>query len=258
MSSETSKPVVTWSQNHTDFTIVVKSSNGQQLMRVHKHVLSDNSTVFKTMLDQDMLETNSNQVEIKQFDVATVTSFLEYIYAYRVEDKKLISLVRAADGPDKYFFRRPGFQQDKFTVDLMSMAHYYGVQDLLTDCAEYLKDKISDDNVMKIWTEADKFELKSLCATALEHLTERPIYKPLKDVPGFKDAFGAQDTPLKELLSILTEKNSSLKDTITGLKDKNSRLKDKNSRLKDKVSELKDKVSELEESSGGGHWHDQD
>ena len=70
---------VTWDQNFTDFVIVTKS--GEKL-RVHQVFLAENSPVFKAMLTQDMLETQENQVEIKNFiwfyTLFTLSPFLFY------------------------------------------------------------------------------------------------------------------------------------------------------------------------------------
>ena len=99
------------------------------------------------------------------------------------------------------------------------MAHYYQVQILLTDCAEYLKAHINDSNVMDVWMEAEKCESKTLCAAALEHLVERPEGKILQEVPGFQDAFQANDKPLKDLVFKLMDKLSHMKEQTSRLKD---------------------------------------
>merc|ERR1712029_731341 len=129
----------------------------------------------------------------------------------RVKDETIIELIRASVGADKHVFKRPTFERNKFTVDLLGMAHYYEVKDLLIDCAEHLKENIADENVMKVWTEAEKFEITTLYSKALEHLAERPVGKPLKEVPGFEDAFKDLNKPIKDLLDVLSIKISSLK-----------------------------------------------
>ena len=119
--------------------------------------------------------------------------------------------IRAQVGADKHIFRRPSFQRHKFSVDLMGMAHHYEVKDLVIDCAEHLKDNICDENVMKVWTEAEKFKITALCSKAMEHLAERQVDKPLKEVPGFEDAF-KDLKPVKELLAVMSDKISTLKE----------------------------------------------
>merc|ERR1712029_189245 len=170
-------------------------------------------------LSQEMLEKQENQVKIKNFDDETITSFLQYIYAARIDDEETVKTIRAQVGTDKHIFRRPGFQRTKYNIDLMRMAHHYEVKDLVTDCAEHLKDSICDENVMKVWTEAEKFEITALCSKSMEHLADRPVGKPLKEVPGFEEAFKDLDKPVKELLAVMSDKISSLKDEYQHLED---------------------------------------
>jgi len=190
---------VTWNQKHSDFVIILKT---EEELRVHKFILAANSPVFDAMLEQDMKESHSSRVKIDQFGETTVISFLEYIYSqcgYQM-------------------FKSKDFNQNKFTVELMSMAHYYEVESLVTACAEYLKVHINDGNVMEIWMEAEKYSNKTLCAAALEHLVERPKGMLLRDVPGFQAAFQATDKPIKDLVSKLMDKVSILKEENAQLK----------------------------------------
>jgi len=213
--AETSKPKVTWNQKHTDFTIRDKSGNK---FEVHKHILAENSPVFEAMLDQEMMETKMNKVEIKQFDGETINSFLGYIYAHCVKDEDTIGLLRAAVGVNKYIYKRPSFPCNKLTADLLGMAHYYAVEDLIADCSEHLKENICDENVIEVWTEARKFGMKDLSSAAAKHLAERPRGKPLNSVPGYEIAFGALDKPLKEFLDVLSGTNTCLEDENSQLK----------------------------------------
>merc|ERR1719193_493414 len=115
---------VTWSQKLTDFVIVL--SSGKEL-QVHKHVLAENSPVFEAMLTGDMLETKLNRVKIQQFSEETIINFLQYIYSHIVFDEKIIAYLKAEFGPGKHISKRTGFEQSKYTPELMGMAHYYDV-----------------------------------------------------------------------------------------------------------------------------------
>jgi len=194
---EPAKPKATWSQRYTDFVVVLKS--GEEL-GVHKLILAENSPVFEAMLDQDMMESRKNLVRIDNFGEATVISFLEYIYS-----KPLL-----ASGDEE----TTGFDATKFNVDLLSMAHFYQVDSLVRECSEHLKGNICDDNVMDVWMEAERCGSKILRTAAIEHLIDRPEGLTLEEVPGFKGAFQAYDTPLKDLIDTLIEQNKSLKDEI--------------------------------------------
>merc|ERR1719309_842392 len=99
------------------------------------------------------------------------------------------------------------------------------------DCAQHLKETISDDNVMDIWMEAEKCKNEDLCARAIDHLVERPRGKTLQEVSGFNKAFQDHDKPLKDLLKKLTEKNSHCLEEIFKLKEEISVLK-KESKIK--------------------------
>lgn len=210
-SGAMSQPEITWSQKHTDFTIVLKS--GEELS-VHKHVLADNSLVFEAMLSQDMEEAKNNKCTIESFEDVTVVDFLQYLYSDCLKNKDIIDLIRAALGPDKHIFKRTDFEKDKFTSELFSMANYYQVEDQMLDCTKYLKEHITDDNVMGIWMEAEKSSNHVLCEAALDHLVERPKDKTLEDVPGFSEAFASHDKPLKDLLNRFSLKITTMEDAL--------------------------------------------
>merc|ERR1712111_26491 len=88
------------------------------------------------------------------------------------------------------------------------------------------KDNLSDENVISVLMEAEKFEMESLSSAALEHLAERPLGKSLNEVPGFKEAFQAQAKPVKDLLAIMSEKNASLKEEVSLLRQKIQHLEE--------------------------------
>ena len=89
MTSEaTPKVEVTWSQKLTDFTVLLKSG---EKVKVHKHILAENSEVFERMLtNKKYEETKNGQVSLEHFEQATVISFLEYMYAGAINDPKTI------------------------------------------------------------------------------------------------------------------------------------------------------------------------
>jgi len=205
---------VTWSQKLTDFTIVLKS--GKHL-KVHKHVLAENSEAFEAMLTQEFEEAKTNQMSMAHFEDTTVYSFIEYLYADRIKDPEILRQIRAGIGPDDYIYKRC-FQAQKLTVNLLKTAHMYGVEDLKTDCTEHLKKNISDDNVMEIWMAAETMENTNLSSTAMKHLVESPQGKSLCDVPGFSEAYQSHEKPLRDLLGTFSEERYRLKQEICKLK----------------------------------------
>merc|ERR1712029_587979 len=149
--------------------------------------------------------------------------------------------------PNKYIFKR-SFEEEKLTVELMSMAHMYRAKDLLMDCTQHLKASVCDDNVMEIWTAAERCENQELCEVAVDHLVKRPRGKTLQDVSGFNEAFKDHDKPMKALL--------------TKLSDKNSQLQEENSNLQEEILQLrklcqgpfKVTVHYREDADLGGPW----
>ena len=83
-------------------------------LRCHKSFLALNSPVFDRMLNSDFKETNTESAEIKGFDLETVNTFLEYVYA----DKKVKSVL----GHDTFLYQRD-IDEDKLTAQLLRMSH---------------------------------------------------------------------------------------------------------------------------------------
>merc|ERR1712029_406741 len=147
-----------------------------------------------------------------------------YIYSESINHPKTIEQLRAALGPDEYIYKR-GFDQEKFTMDLLRMADMYQVKDLKADCSEYLKRNITDENMIDVWLGAEALEDENLSSTAIEHLAERPRGTPYKDLPGFSEDFqSSAHKPLRKLVDILSDKNHRLKDEILNLKEKVTKL----------------------------------
>ena len=77
-SASVAKREVTWSQKLTDFTIILEEGGR---IRVHKHVLAENSEAFEAMLTQEYEETKNNEMVLEHFDRDTFFSFVDYLYA---------------------------------------------------------------------------------------------------------------------------------------------------------------------------------
>jgi len=200
---------VTWSQNLTDFRLLLKS--GREV-ECHKFILAENSPFFKAMFNQDCLESKTNQMKIDHFDDETVFSFLQYIYT-PVKDAETMELIRAYVGQSYYIYKR-SFETSKLTLDLLKMGHMYRVEDMQLDCTEYQKGNIRDENVMAVWMVAEGCDNKILCSTAINHLVERPDGKKLVDVPEFTKAFRSSEKPLTDLLAAMSMKNLHLRDEL--------------------------------------------
>jgi len=242
-SASIAKREVTWSQKLSDFSIILE--DGEKI-RVHKHVMAENSEVFETMLTQEFQETQNSEMVLEHFDRGTVVSFVEYLYAGVVNDHKTIEEIKVGVGPDKYIYKR-SFERRKFTIDLLRMADMFQVKDLKADCSQYLKKNITDENVIDIWLGAETLEDESLSSTAIEHLVERPRGTHFKDLPGFSEAFQSSNKPLKKLVDILSDKNHHLKEEILNLKEKVSSLESRIIKIvvKRRMSTDKDEWTEV-------------
>jgi len=160
----------TWTQDFTDFTIVLAS--GQEL-KCHKVTLAQNSSVFATMLKSELAEGKTNRMKLDHFDDATVFHFLEYIYASLQHIQVKVSVggcIHTGGSTTTEDFHQRIFQKEKFTIELFKMAHMYNVEDLQTDCAKYLKTTITGANIVEIWREASKCDNEVLCEAVVLHL----------------------------------------------------------------------------------------
>merc|ERR1712029_567853 len=96
---------------------------------------------------------------------------------------------------------------------------------------------------MEVWMEAERCENKILCETSIKHLVERPKEKPMRDVPGYVEAFKSGDKPLVDLMAALSDK-------ILGIQNKEEESQVKMESLKAELDrkniQLHNKNSELE------------
>jgi len=188
-------PRVTWSQKLADTTLILPSG---ETLECHKLVLATHSPIFEEIFSQDK---QKSTITVDQFEQATVVSFLEYLYAETFKNG-----------------HQP-MMKDKFNVQLLRMAHQYGVKKLQEDCTEYLGEKVCDENVMELWTNAEECGNESLHTTVIKHLVERATGRDLEEVPGFTEAFGNYKKPMRELLMAMSAKNTELREKVKERED---------------------------------------
>jgi hypothetical protein len=72
---------------------------GGQVLKAHKVILMNRSSVFKAMFSHDTLEAAKNRVIIKDFDFEIFQELLRYIYCEKVENLEAVALdlMAAAD-----------------------------------------------------------------------------------------------------------------------------------------------------------------
>ena len=107
----------------TDFKIKCQG----KIYECHRCVLGSQSNIFQAMiLNMDMKEGASGEVEIKDVAVETMDMFLYYLYNEEVEETKLVN------------------------TNLLFVAEKYDVLGLVKLCVKHLKASLSMDNVLDI------------------------------------------------------------------------------------------------------------
>jgi len=65
------------------------------------------------------------------------------------------------------------------------MAHLFHVVDLENDCMNHLKMGITDENVLAMWKNGEKYQSKILTVASFRYFVERLNKIPLNHIPGF-------------------------------------------------------------------------
>ncbi|XP_014235421.2 uncharacterized protein LOC106658114 [Trichogramma pretiosum] len=120
----------------------------EQEIPAHKIVLSAASPVFKAMFTHDMLENQSNTVEIADIPHTNLTEMLRYIYTGEIEIKEAGSI-----------------------IELLEVADKYQVDCLKTKCAKILGTDLSTENAIDILVAAHKYKVKNLEDEAIKFIT---------------------------------------------------------------------------------------
>ncbi|XP_071033388.1 uncharacterized protein [Parasteatoda tepidariorum] len=116
----------------------------------HKFLLSARSPVFRAMFHhQDMLENQSNVVEISDVDPKTLKSFLEFLYTGSVD-----------------------IIDDESTLELLIIADKYQVLSLIDTCYKFALSALSLENACKILYLSDLLNLKLLKDNAVDFVVK--------------------------------------------------------------------------------------
>ena len=135
-----------------------------ETVAVHKSILTMRSSVFYAMFNGYMTESNSNKVQIPDFDVITIRRMVEFLYKDTFTDidgtsyKDLLSLLKISDKYEIISLKEAssGYIKTKITVDnvaeLRIHALVYDSVDLLYDCLQFIESNSSqlfkDDNFL--------------------------------------------------------------------------------------------------------------
>ena len=116
--------------------------------------------IFHAMMMKNFVETNTNKMELTEFDQETVEGFLDYIYA----EHELVL--------DQDMYKRT-FDKKRLTAELLRFCHRYDVKNLLEKCMEHLKKNVDDVNAVEVWTVAEAIGHEELKKVALEYLGKK-------------------------------------------------------------------------------------
>jgi len=168
-SSKSAHIVETWNTKWADFSLITET--GEEL-KCHRVMLAKESKLFEAMLPSDCKETKTNKMNVRDFSLKTVFTFLEYIYAGLEWNS---------------FFYRKQFDKAKITIELMRFCHTYKVEGLLGECSNHLCHTIEKDNVVSLWIAAESCKAKSLKDEALDYMSN--LGQAIATLPGIEDAY---------------------------------------------------------------------
>lgn len=127
----------------------IRTACGAQI-RVHRLILSARSSVFQTMLRNDMVERNTGVIEIDDFDLHIVKNMVDYVYSGKIDahlsEDDLKALLRIGDK--------------------------YEIQSLVVLCRKKLVESISANNAVDLGVYASTFSDVELLQSCCEFLSE--------------------------------------------------------------------------------------
>jgi len=143
----------------SDVTLVV----GSKQFKAHKVILAVQSPVFKAMFESEMMESNSNRVEIDDINEKLMEETLTFIYTGKAPNV------------------------DQMASELLFPADKYQLDHLKLMCEEVLCRNVKVENVVDVLVLADKHnanQLKTVClkfiATHASETMQTPSWKSLK------------------------------------------------------------------------------
>eukprot|EP00927_Polykrikos_kofoidii_P026254 TRINITY_DN23409_c1_g1_i2.p1 TRINITY_DN23409_c1_g1~~TRINITY_DN23409_c1_g1_i2.p1 ORF type:complete len:341 (+),score=32.50 TRINITY_DN23409_c1_g1_i2:66-1088(+) len=116
------------SRTFADATIVCKS----QSIPVHRCVLAASSAFFERVFQAPMLEAAESRIVIDDVAAESVDAFLQYLYV-------------------------GSLRKDVNLLDVLALAHRYGVEKLAKECCIDIVESICQDNVVKVMADLRRF-----------------------------------------------------------------------------------------------------
>lgn len=155
---------------YTDVTLRV---NGQ-LFHAHKVILASRSQYFRALLFGGLRESRQAEVEIKDTNLTAFKILLKYIYT------GYVSL---------------GSEKEEIVLEILSLAHQYGFEDLESSICDYLKDALRIHNICIIYDMSSLYNLDTLKTFCEDFMDKNAL--PILNHESF---FSISPTALKSII----------------------------------------------------------
>jgi len=134
----------------SDFKIICEGEE----FPCHKNILMARSNVLRTMFNNDMQETNQNQMTIIDMEPAVVKCFLNFIYTGEVSSEDL----------------------KENAMKLLGVADQYELKGLTKLCENELMTTVDNDNVLAMIMKADQFNADILMKVCMKWIVANQKY----------------------------------------------------------------------------------
>jgi len=164
---------------------LVKSES--KVIKCHKFKLAWNSEVFFKMFQcNDYNENRKGEVLIEDFSDDTVEDFVKFLYQGKLED------------------------EERYTTELLTMAHKYQVEAMKDICSDYLVAHITNENVAQAWLISEACEIDKLVNAVHVFLAENWNLK--KECDGIADVVKYHPEYMLDLFTHVMNKVKTLED----------------------------------------------
>lgn len=159
---KTSNKTIFIEGKYSDFTIVCGNPDQETRTSIpcHKVFLANESPYFAGMFESGMQEADKAEVEIKEYDVEVVKSFLEFIYTKEIEPEMMKS------------------NMDSF----LKIADQFRVESLKAVIQAAMMKAITKDNVLELLLTGHHYNGKAIKAAAIGFLVKnKDCYSGMRD-----------------------------------------------------------------------------
>jgi len=163
----------------SDFRIICQG----EVIPCHRAILSSRSEIFGAMLEHNMKESETGEVEINDFNLRTMKAVVLYMYTGEVE------------------------QSQENAEQLMKAADKYGLEELKKSIEDELLEGVRIENAIDMFVLGDAVHADKLRATSKETIVRNAV--AIVKIDGWKEALGRfQDLTLEILESVINCKET--------------------------------------------------